>query len=396
MARWYNPGAMSSSESRRYRVALNAQLLAGEAGYRSAGIHGYLYGLLSELENADDRFEYTVYVSDAQVPMGDGTRVISTGEATRQPLRRIVWEQFAQPVAAIREKFDLVHGLAFAIPLFATVPSVVTVHDLSFIKRPQHLQRSRRMYLSLFTRLSCQRARRVIANSQNTRNDLIDIYGLDPNRVDVAYPGLAAGFTRPSDDAIENFRQKHGLPDRYILYLGTIEPRKNLSGLIRAYHKVMPDGVKLICAGGKGWFFEDVFQTVQELHLSRDVIFPGYVPGDELPLWYAAASVFVYPSSYEGFGIPVLEALACGVPTITTQAASMPEAAGDAALLVPPNDEDALADALRRLLNDTELAESFAAKGPAQAARFRWIDSARSTTNTYARALGLPPRHPAE
>lgn len=382
---------MVISDTKLYRVGLNAQLLSGEQGYRSAGIHGYINGLLSALPQASDRFAYTVFLNQAaKSPMNGSAQVVTTGASTRQPLGRILWEQMAQPFEVGRQKLDLLHSLAFVSPVMGNVPTVVTVYDLSFIKRPYRLSAGRRAYLSLFTRLSCQRGARVLAISEATKRDVIEAYGLPADRVDVAYPGLTPGFGRASDEEIAAFRQRRGLPERYILYVGTIEPRKNLSSLIRAFGKARPDGVKLICVGGRGWFYEDVFQTVEELHLTRDVIFPGFVPAEELHLWYSAACLFAYPSSYEGFGIPVIEALACGVPTITTNSSSLPEAAGDAGYLVPPNDDDALAEALAKMLDrGNPLAAELATRGPLHAARFTWAAAAHTTTRSYARALGL-------
>ena len=163
-----------------------------------------------------------------------------------------------------------------------------------------------------------------------------------------------------------------------------------MSVLIHAYNKIRPKNVKLICAGDKGWLYEDVFRIVEELHLGRDIMFPGFVPKDELSLWYSACSVFVYPSAYEGFGLPVLEALACGAITITTDAASLPEVAGKAALLVPPGEVDILAEYIDDVLNTKGKYIELCNVGPEHAARFSWETAGRLTESTYGRALGLP------
>ncbi len=376
-----------------YHVGLNAQLLSGQQSYRAAGIHRHILGLLAHLPGADSRFEYTVFTGeDAPVP-DRALRVERTSLPTERPLSRIVWEQIVQP--AVTGQCDVLHALAYVSPILTSRPTVVTVHDLSFLRSPERFRFANRNYLRLFTGLSVKRACRVIAVSQHTKQDVMTVYGIPADKIDVVYSGLDAHFKRPSSQAIEEFRAAHGLPERFILYLGTIEPRKNLSTLIRAYAKVRPAGVKLVCAGGRGWMYQDVFQTVEELRISRDVIFPGFLPDDDLPLWYSAADVFVYPSAYEGFGLPVIEAMACGVPTITTNASSLPEAAGDAALLVPPDDTTALAEALSRLLDDPSLRSGLAIRGPAQAARFNWADAARCTAGVYARALELPEAVPA-
>ncbi len=372
-----------------YRIGLNAQLLSGQRSYRAAGIHRHILGLLAHLPEVDPRFSYTIFTGeDAPVPNHSlPVRVERTTLPTHRPLGRIVWEQLVQP--AFAGQLELFHALAYVGPLLTRKPAVVTVHDLSFLRNPERFHFANRAYLQLFTALSVKRAQRVIAVSQHTKKDVMKVYGLPADKIDVVYSGLDAHFKRSPAQAIEEFRAARGLPEKFILYLGTIEPRKNLSTLIRAYAKVRPAGIKLVCAGGRGWMYEDIFQTVDELRISREVIFPGFLPEDDLPLWYSAADVFIYPSAYEGFGLPVIEALACGAPTITTDASSLPEAAGEAALLVPPDDIAALADALARLLNDSALQTELAARGPKQAARFSWREAACQTARVYAKALGL-------
>ncbi|HLF02964.1 MAG TPA: glycosyltransferase family 1 protein, partial [Anaerolineales bacterium] len=367
---------------RYYQIGLNAQLLSGQRSYRAAGIHRYILGLLAHLPAADPRFRYTVFTGD-DAPVPDRAITVQrTSLRTERPLPRILWEQCVQP--AFAGKLDLFHAFAYASPALVRKPCVVTVHDLSFLRNPERFRFANRAYLRLFTGLSVKRAARVIAVSEHTKRDVMNVYSLPAEKIDVVYSGLDEHFKRPSPQAIADFRAAHGLPERFILYLGTIEPRKNLSTLIRAYGKVRPEGVKLVCAGGRGWMYQDVFQTVEELRLSRDVIFPGFLPDDDLPLWYSAADVFVYPSAYEGFGLPVIEALACGVQTITTNGSALPEAAGAAALLVPPDDSAALADSLARLLNDPALQSELAARGPKQAARFNWPDAACNTARVDA------------
>jgi len=370
----------------QYRIALNAQLLSGQKSYRAAGIHRHILGLIEHLPEADARFAYTVFTG-RNAPVPKRLRTERTGLPTHQPFGRLLWEQGVQPTLA--RDFDLLHALAYVTPFFTQKPTVVTVHDLSFLRSPERFRFANRTYLRLFTKLSVQRATRIIAVSQHTKKDLIKVYGLPADKIDVVYSGLDSHFKRAPTQDIADFRAAHGLPDNFILYLGTIEPRKNLSTLIRAYAKVHPEGIKLVCAGGRGWMYQDVFQTVEELRLTRDVIFPGFIPDADLPLWYSAADVFVYPSAYEGFGLPVIEALACGAPTITTDSSSLPEAAGEAALLVPPDDSAALADSLAKLLDDPTLKSELVIKGYKQAERFNWRTAANDTAQVYAKALGL-------
>lgn len=372
-------------------IALNAQLLCGRASYRSAGIHNYIDNLLKHLPAADPDFRYTVFVGEGQPQMPpDRAAVRRTRLPTLRPAMRILWEQCLQPLELGRARPDLLHSLAFVSPLVAPCPAVVTVYDLSFKLFPERFLPAQRLYLSLFTAHSCRRARRVIAISQSTQADLVRVFGLSPDKVDVAYPGLSPEFRpRPSAE-VEAFRARRSLPPKFVLYLGTLEPRKNLGTLIRAFAALARQerDLHLVLAGAKGWLYADLFKLTQDLGLAGRVIFPGFVPAEELPLWYNSASVFAYPSSYEGFGLPVIEALACGRPVVTSNVSSLPEAGGEAAILVAPDDPAALAEALGRAL--AQGADGLAL-GPAQVARFSWAATAAQTAGAYRRALNLPP-----
>jgi glycosyltransferase involved in cell wall biosynthesis len=366
-------------------LALNAHLLYGGASYRSAGIHQYIHNLLRHLPEAAPDFDFTIFVGEGQPEMARA-RLERSRWPTQRPLVRIAWEQLVQPLALARLRPDLLHSLAFASPLLNITPAVVTVYDLSFRLFPQNFPAAQRLYLSALTAHSCRRARRVIAISESTKADVSRLLHVSGERVDVAYPGVEPHF-RPLPPAdVEAFRARRSLPERFILYLGTLEPRKNLASLIAAFSNLKSEisNLQLVLAGAKGWFYADLFRQVEALGLTNAVHFPGFVAAEDLPLWYNAAAVFAYPSTFEGFGMPVLEALACGRPVVTTNASSLPEAGGEAALLVPPGDVPALTGALRRALRDDG---TLAARGPAHAARFTWPRTAQATVESYRRAL---------
>jgi len=383
-------------------VGLNAHLLSGAASYRSSGIHGYIVELLRRLPSADTGIDYTAFVSQLSSSLIGGMRVRPTRWPTARPVARIVWEQFVQPFAAVQERLDLLHGLAFVAPLMRPCPTVVTVHDLSFALFPEFFRGYNGTYLRLFTRISCRRAARIIAVSQNTRADVMRLYGAPGERVEAIPHGVDPAFhPRPAAEVAE-FRRARSLPEHFVLFVGTLEPRKNLVKLIEAFsnlkHQTLApalrsganasvSNVKLVLVGGKGWYYDQIFAAVERLNLQDRVIFAGYVPNGDLPMWYNAADVFAFPSRYEGFGMPVLEAMACGTPTVTSTASSLPEVAGDAALIVPPDDVDALADALHRALEGVELRQELRAKGIARAARFTWEEAARRTAAVYRRAI---------
>jgi glycosyltransferase involved in cell wall biosynthesis len=371
-------------------VALNAQLLSLRQSYRGAGINAYIYNLLKNLERIDSGDRYSVFLGERRFT-DHRLRLHYTRWPTHRPVVRILWEQLVQPIALRRAQVDLLHALAFAGPLVAPCPYVVTVYDLSFLRFPEAFRTWNRRYLTCFTTLSARHARRVIAISESTRRDVVEMLGVPADRVDVVYCGLDDIFRPLPTGDVARFRQQRALPERFILFLGTLEPRKNVQTLIRAYarwRKAEPGIPRLVIAGGKGWYYSQIFAEVERLELTGDVIFPGYVMREELPLWYGAAELFVYPSRFEGFGLPVLEAMACGTPVVTTNVASLPEVAGDAALLVSPDDEAQLMEAMRRALTDHTLRHTLRARGLAQASAFSWERTARQTVATYHRAMG--------
>jgi glycosyltransferase involved in cell wall biosynthesis len=274
---------------------------------------------------------------------------------------------------------------------------VVTVHDLTFFRFPHTLPPLRRLYLKAVTRSATWRAERVIAVSRQTRDDLVQQLQLAPEKVEVVYNGVGEAFRPASPTEVAAFRRRRGLPQRFVLFLGTLEPRKNVVSLLEAFARLRDragtggrsDGTKLVVAGAKGWYFERIFARAEELGLGDDVIFPGFVPAEELPWWYRAADCFVYPSVYEGFGLPVLEAMACGTPVVTSSVSSLPEVAGSAAITVDPQDVTALTEAIDRVIRDSTLREDMRHRGLQQATRFSWDRAASETAAVYREALRL-------
>lgn len=371
-------------------LALNAQLLFGRASYRSAGIHQYIDGLLRALPAAaPPDWDFTVFVGAGE-PTMPGAVLCRTRWPTQRPFVRILWEQLWQPVELLRMRPALLHSLAFASPLFNPTPAVVTVYDLSFYQTPDRFaqRRAQRLYLAALTAHSCRRARLVFAISRSTQQAVCQQFGLPPERVAVVYPGLSPRFRPLPHTAVEAFRGQRGLPAQFILFLGTLEPRKNLGTLLQAFAQMAQaqPALHLVIAGAKGWFYADLFRLVNELQLTNRVHFPGFVAGDELPLWYNACTVFAYPSVYEGFGMPVTEALACGRPVVTSNVSSLPEAGGPAAWQVSPHDETALAAALTAALTPDPVRR---AQGLAHAASFTWQAAAEATVAGYRQALDL-------
>ncbi len=378
---------MASTAESGLHVAINAHLLSGRASYRSAGVHQYIYHLVRHLGQADDGLRYTVLLGDGSLPPDALLPVLRSRWPTGKAPNRVLWEQLVQPWVLRRIRADLVHGPVFIGPVRAPCPAVVTIHDLSFMRFPEMFRPANRLYLSVLTRLSARRARRLIAVSAHAAAETTRLLGVPSQRIDVIYHGVDSTFRPLPAEAVASFRQRRGLPERFMLFVGTLEPRKNLVRLVDAFARVGDGGAALVLAGGKGWLYDELFARVEALGLRERVIFPGFVVSEELPLWYNAAAAFVYPSVYEGFGLPVLEAQACGTPVLTSDASSLPEAAGNAALMVDPYDVEALAAELDRLLTDAALRQELRERGIGHAGQFSWSRTAQQTARVYRHAI---------
>lgn len=369
-------------------VAINAHLLAHTRSFRRAGISHYVEQTLLQLGAIDRASRYDVYTTRGLTADALGLppnfRVIPSRLPTINPRVRIPWEQLVAPLLLRRSRADLFHGVHSVVPLATRTPSVVTVHDLAFIRFTQTFRAYNRAYLDFATRLSVRRAARVLVVSEHTRREVVGMLGVPPEKVVVTPNAVRDHFRPPERAALEAFRAQKGLPERFVLYVGTLEPRKNLTTLLEAYATVARShDAPLIVGGGKGWLYDAVFKRVEELGLRERVQFVGYVEEEELPLWYAAANVFVFPSIYEGFGMPPLEAMACGTPVIASNSSSLPEVVGDAGITVPPHDPAGFAEAIDRVLSDAELRQELRERGLAQARRFSWRTTAERTLAAY-------------
>jgi glycosyltransferase involved in cell wall biosynthesis len=281
---------------------------------------------------------------------------------------------------------DVFHATNYASPRAVGARVIVTVHDLALVRFPELGTRPLQRMMRL-ARRSVAAAHRVIADSESTRRDLVELLGADSDKSRVIFPGCGAAFNPlPAATARACVEARFGFTTPYILHVGTLEPRKNIPALLRAFAQLCrthPVPHLLVLAGQRGWGYEPIFESVRALDLGGRVQFTGGVRSDDLPALYGAADVFVYPSLYEGFGLPVAEAMACGTPVVASNASSLPEVAGDAAVLVDPHDETALADAVRRVLTDPALRETLRTRGLQQARRFTWERCARETLSVY-------------
>ena len=373
-------------------VAINAHLLAHTANFRRAGVSHYVEALLHHLGHIDTHNRYTVYttkgVDAAALGLPQNFVVRQSRFPTINPRVRIPWEQLVAPISLAREGADVYHGVLNVMPILAGIPSVVTIHDLSAMLFPQTFRRINRMYTRWAINVSAKRAAHIFTVSEYARQEIITHLKVPAARVTVTYDACDERFRPSAPTELAAFRQRNGLPERFLFYLGTLEPRKNIPRLLDAYAKIAHEvDVPLLIGGGKGWLYEPILAQAERLQLGDKLKFVGYIPQEEQHLWYGAATAFVFPSLYEGFGMPPLEAMACGTPVIVSNASSLPEVTGDAGLQVDPYDVDGWADAMRRVLTDRTLHADLAARGPLQAAKFSWVDTAQRTLEVYQRVV---------
>ncbi len=359
-----------------------------------AGAGTYVLNLARALPEVDAEHEYLVYARRHSLPLLGGLpascRVVDVGSLSRA--RRYLWEQTALPLSLRRHGAQLLHSPHHSTPLaYCPCPRVLTVHDVTFFLLPNRYPVARRLFFQAMTRLAARRATRVLVPSHSVRESLSSLLQTPLDRLAVTPEGVSAAF-RPldRDDCRLLAHERYGLPDGYLLSVGTREPGKNREALLQALARLVRGGrdLHLAVVGQRGWRYEGESEALSSLGVEGRVHFTGYVPQADLPALYNAASVFVFPSLHEGFGLPALEAMACGVPVVTSTVSALPEVVGEAGLLVDPANADALADAIARVLDDRTLAADLASAGLARAASFTWEACAKATVAVYREVLG--------
>jgi glycosyltransferase involved in cell wall biosynthesis len=385
----------------RARIGFDATSAVAQGG----GIGRYTRELLRALAAADTETDYRLFLASRTVPH-PLPPLPPNFHMTRVPVHDLwlarLWQraQFPLPVDWLTGPIDIFHSPDFTLPpVRRGTRTLLTVHDLSFIRDPESATPALRRYLNQVVPRSVARADHVLADSQATRADLIELYQTPADKISVLYSGVNESFRPLTDSSTLNaVRARYGIgAEPFILAVGTLQPRKNYIRLIQAFAAISPlsgifdqqwSAVRLVIAGGKGWLYDSIFDEVERLGLEKRVIFPGFVADADLPALYSAARLFAYPSLYEGFGLPLLEAMACGTPVVTSTASCLPEVAGDAALLIPPTDVAALTMALEKGVADESLRAELIAKGYARARQFRWDESAQRLLDAYRRLLG--------
>lgn len=358
-----------------------------------AGIGRYVHELTTSLLNHDMTNEYAIFYNrsgEARVPASLERLARVTSPVSDKPWRLRVLLAHLMHLSQDRlfPGVDLFHATDNLLPRLTHSQSVLILYDLAFRLYPEAFTRLNRWFQALTMGMFLRTADAVMAISESTKKDAMRLYGIDESRLTVVYGGVNPRFQPASPGEVASTRSRYGLPEHYILFVGSIEPRKNLSTLLTAFSALKQqspeaDSLKLVAAGKKGWIYAGFFQRLRELGLEEEVVLPGFVADEDLPALYTASDLFVFPSWYEGFGLPVLEAMACGAPVVCSNAASLPEVAGDAALLVSPDDVRGLREAISRALTDLTLRNELIERGFRQAARFTWERAAQQTLAIY-------------
>lgn len=363
------------------QIAIDASTISTQGGPRT-----YVLGLLEALLRNDRENDYVVFYNEPS-HLGRFPRAKEVVLPGKNPLARLWREHVLLPLACRREKIDVLHCPKSAIPFFTPCPTVVTLHDLIPLKHPETEKVAARIYWRLQIPIAARRSDFIITDSEHARGEILTDFGVPPEKVRAVMLGFDPAMIAPRDnDHGLRIRGRYGLPASYILYVGTIQPRKNLDTLIEAFSRLKKEGFyqgKLVIVGRKGWLYDKLFARITELHLDSQVIFTGFVPDEELPYIFDAARVFVYLSLFEGFGLPPLEAMACGVPVITSNTTSLPEVVGDAGIAIPPLDVAQVTAALKSVIEDPVMAAAMKEKGSIRARSFSWDVAAATTLEIY-------------
>lgn len=348
----------------------------------------YAYNIIEEISHIDSRNEYFLFTNKES---SDIFKTIKTNFITitlpfyaRDTLVRIFWEQFIFPSYLKKFKIYLLFSPSDVLPILSKCKNVICIHDLIPFHIEKKYTKLRSFYIRVMTRFSAEKADKVLTVSNNSKLELQKYCRISHEKIIVTYNGVNKFILNPDNKKWENFKHDNNIPNKYILYLGTLEPGKNINTLLKAF-KILKENnnisQKLVIAGDKGWLFKSIFNEVKNLKLDGQVIFPNYVSNDILGLLYKNTEIFILPSLYEGFGIPALEAMYFGAPVIVSNTSSLPEVVGEAGKLVNPHSEADIAKAIYKVLNNLSLRKNMIEKGYKQAAKFSWEKAAQITLN---------------
>jgi glycosyltransferase involved in cell wall biosynthesis len=370
------------------RVGINASKYFGI----NTGVGRYTSNLCNTISKGKDGNDYYFYLPGRSrtcwVNM-DEVQPKEQGFFLQNNTMRILWEQIFLPIKVKKDMLDLFHYTDHAMSLVQRrYPVVITVHDIAYIRFPDLLNKSRQVYKKYILNLSVKKADIIIADSYSTKRDIIEFFKVDKKKIKVIHLGVESRFHPISN--VEGYRIRNNLPSKMVLNIGTLEPRKNVVALIKAFKKLQKKGYKdyvLVIAGERGWLYKRIFEEIKTSSMEQSIRLLGVVRDEEMPMLYNCAELFVYPSLYEGFGLPPLEAMACGVPIITSNTSSLPEVVGNAGIMVDPNDIESLSDEMCRVLKDNELKHRMSRDGLKRSKMFTWEKTVNKVLETYNEVL---------
>lgn len=383
--------SLSYKKSRSMRVGINASKYS-EVHTGVGRFTNILCHHISELNSKHDFYMYAANKANQLHKISGRSVHIRRARFNLQSnMLRILWEQVALPYYSSRDKLDLFHYTDHALSVMQEVhPCIITVHDIAFIRFPHLFNRTRRIYKKFIFEKLINKADIIITPSNSTKKDIKRYCGIDDKKIRVVIYGVEKRFCPISKSKVEDYRSRNNLPSRMILSVGTLEPRKNIVTLIKAFAKLREKGLtdyKLVVAGSKGWLYKEIFHEIRTSGLQEEVLFLGNVADEDLPKLYNCADLFVYPSLYEGFGLPPLEAMACGVPVITSNTSSLPEVVGEAGIMVDPTDTNSLCEKMCHVLEDSKLRSYMKNNGLERAKLFSWRKTAKQILKIYGDTL---------
>lgn len=355
-----------------YKIGIDVQTTLGQ----KTGFGYYVENLVKELQKIKDGVSYELIAPETKSDF-----------STPQ---RLIWDQFSLPKIAQEKKVDLLHQPAFSAPIFFSKPVVVTIHDLIAIKYGRDISFWSRQYFGRFMPFTYHFAAHIMASSEYTKKDIMEVLNVPEEKISVVYLALDHIVSSPiAKEDIAKTKKKFGIQEPFLLYVGTINPRKNLVFLTQIFERVLTKipKMQLVIAGKKGWFYNELIAEVNKLKLDDKVIITDYITDEEKRALYAAADMLTFPSLYEGFGFPVLEAMACGVPVIASNKTSIPEVLGDAGISLNPGNKDEWADEIVKLHFSPERKRQLIAAGLKQAQKFSWEKSAKQAVEIYKNVL---------
>jgi glycosyltransferase involved in cell wall biosynthesis len=372
------------------RIAIDAHSVGTGLG----GNESYATNLIEALAEIDQTNLYTLYVTKREAVERFSNRWPNFSVRSTLPHTPLIRIPLTLSAELRRSPVDVLH-VQFTAPPFSPCPVVVSIHDLSFEHLPNTFTWRSRKQLRITVRRTARQASQVIALSEYARSDIVNTYQVSPDKISVI-PLSAGDHFRPitDEEELQRVRQTYGIEGEYMLSVGAIQPRKNLGRLVAAYSHLRgakSEGKlpKLVLAGKCAWLYDETLRAIKELKLSDSIVLTGYVPESDLPALYSGALCFIYPSYFEGFGLPPLEAMQCGVPVIVGDRTSLPEVVGDAGVLVDPFDVKALAAAIEKVVSDSTLRAKLSLQGLARAKLFDWRETARQTLAVYRKAAGI-------